>query len=168
MSIMVSGRKYVPPPEGMRQACCVDVVDLGIVETNFGKKDSVRITWELDVDMDDGRPFIISRRYAKSLHEKSSLHKDLKSWRGRAFTPEELAGFDLEKLIGVPCQILVQHEERDGVPYGNIAAITKAEKTHWLKPSGKYVRVKDRPEQQHGNGGGFQAPAGQDEESVPF
>ena len=61
----------------------------------------------------DGKPFLISRRYSLSLHEKSSLRRDLESWRGRAFTQEELRGFDLEVLIGVGCLVSVVHEQRN-------------------------------------------------------
>lgn len=171
MSLIISAKKYTPAPEGLHQAVCVDVVDLGVVETNFGKKEMVRIVWELSAEMEDGRPFIIGRRYTPSLHEKARLHKDLKAWRGRAFTTEELVSFDLEKVIGAPCQILVQHEERDGTIYGNIAAITKAEPHIKLQPSGHYIRVKDRPEQASGSNGGsgFQVPVGEDEPGVvPF
>jgi hypothetical protein len=34
------------------------------------------------------------------------------------------------------------------VTYGNIATLMKADSAHRLAPSGSYVRVKDRPENQ--------------------
>ena len=41
----------------------------------------------------------ISATYTLSLGERSNLRKMLESWRSRAFTPEELQGFDLEKVF---------------------------------------------------------------------
>lgn len=94
--------------------------------------------------MEDGRPFTVRKIYTASLHEKSNLHKDLKAWRGRPFTAEELAGFDLEKVLGAPCQVLVQHTEKDGSVWANVAAVMKAAPGPRLAPSGCYTRIKDR------------------------
>ncbi len=61
----------------------------------------VKIVFELSEKMSDGRPFITMRDFTVSLHEKSGLRGFLKSWRGRDFTDEELAGgFDPKVLIG--------------------------------------------------------------------
>jgi hypothetical protein len=140
MSILVSAKTYTPPPEGLHQASCVDIIDLGMVDGPFGRKPKCRVVFELDKLADNGRPFTISKTYTLSLYEKSTLHKDLRAWRGRPFSPEELKGFDLERLIGVPCQALVTHVERDGTVYGNVTAIMKAEKGKAYQPSGQYIR----------------------------
>jgi hypothetical protein len=132
---------FIPAPEGLHPAVCVDVVDLGLKDSPWGQKRKVRIVWEIAERMKDGKPFIASKQYTLSLHDKSSLHKDLRSWRGQPFTAEELEGFDLEKVLGVPCQILIVHQEKDGSVYGNVQAVTKADRKHVLKPSGQYVRV---------------------------
>ncbi len=143
MSILVSSKTYMPPPEGLHQAACVDVVDLGMVDSQFGRKHRVRVYFELDKQTESGRSFIISKTYTLSLHEKSTLHKDLRSWRSRAFSPDELKGFDLEKLVGVPCQLFVNHVERDGTVYGNVTAIMKAEKGKVYQASGQYQRARN-------------------------
>ena len=79
---------YTPAPEGVHDAVCCDVADLGIVETTWqGETKSqhkVRIVWQLGTKMEDGRPYSIGRRYGLTLHEKSSLFKDLKTWFGKA------------------------------------------------------------------------------------
>ncbi len=136
---------FEPAPEGLHSAVCIDVVDLGIEDGQFGAKHKCRIVWELAELMPSGDRYIASKKYTVSLHEKSALHKDLKSWRGKPFTAEEMAGFDVEKVIGAPCQILIEQQEKDGSVYANIMAVTKADKKSRLSPSGKYVRVKDRP-----------------------
>jgi hypothetical protein len=143
MSLIASGTKsYTPAPEGVWAAVCVDVADLGMVDGQWGEKHKCRIVWELSEKMSDGRPFTAQKQY--TVHEKASLFKDLKSWRGKQFTPDELAGFDVEKVIGAPCQIVIVHEEKDGSIYGNITAIMKADSKNKLKPSGNYIRAKDR------------------------
>jgi len=171
MSIVVSGGKsFDPPPEGAFAAVCVDVRDLGTVKSElWGDKQMVLITWELAEKMDDGRPFIATKRYNKSLHEKASLYKHLVSWRGKPFTAEELRGFDLEKLLGAPCQVVIQHAEKEGVVYGNVQLVMRAQKGQALKPSGSFVRWQDRPENKQS------APAGhpdyadsEPEEEIPF
>jgi len=125
MAIMASrGGSYTPATEGSHDAVFCDVEDLGIVETQYGKKHQVRIVWQLAAKMDDGRPFTIGRRYGLSLHEKAALFKDLKSYAKKA-PPQNL---DLETLIGKPCQILVTHTERDGSTYANVQAVLPAGK----------------------------------------
>ena len=138
-----NGGTYTPAPEGVHDAVCCDVADLGMVETTWQgetkNQHKVRIVWQLATKMEDGRPFSIGRRYGLTLHEKSSLFKDLKTWFGKA-PPDN---FDLEKLIGQNCQIVVTHNERDGTTYANVQSVLKAGKTK-LKVDPDFVRFKDR------------------------
>lgn len=153
---------FEPPPEGVWPAICVDVVDLGMVNGQFGEKHKARIVWEISEQMKDGRPYLASKMYTVSLHEKSALHKDLKSWRGKAFTKQELEGFDVEKVIGCPAQLVITQEEKDGIVYGNVTAILRAAKNNHLQASGKYIRVKDRPDAKKVNGSGAKMESPED------
>lgn len=158
--------KFTPAPEGLHQAVCVDVVDLGLVETQWGQKPKVEIRWQLDVvNEDTQKRFDIRARYTLSLSEKANLRKQLETWRGRKFSHEELQGFDLEKLVGVNCQLQVIHNLTDeGKVYANVQAIVPhAAKTPKIA-SLDYVREKDRASQ-HGNGKAATMPA---EDEVPF
>ena len=139
--------EFVPAPEGVHNAVCVDFVDLGIVNGQFGPKAMVKIVWEVEALMKDGRPFTVQKRYSASLHERSSLSQDLKGWRGKPFTADEAKAFDTEKLIGQPCQLVVTHNEHEGSVYANVDNVLKAGDKR-LQPSGKYVRQKDRPTDQ--------------------
>lgn len=121
-------KKFQNPPPGTYGAVCYQVIDLGTQaiqwegDTKLQRK--VRIAWELDEKMTDGRPFITSKKYTVSFNEKARLYNDLISWRGRPFTQEELKGFDPANLIGAPCMItLVQKGE-----YVNVASIAKLPK----------------------------------------
>lgn len=143
------GSRELCPP-GSYSAVCVDVVDLGMVETHY--KDNTKMTHKCRVVFEvaeyrkDGTPYTIGERFTASLAEKATLRKFLEGWRGRAFTPDELKGFDLEALIGAPAIVAVVHRESGGKTYDNIASASKLMKgMPPLKPSGKYIRVKDRP-----------------------
>lgn len=169
MSIMAkdSRRDWTPAPEGLHQAVAVDVVDLGLVDTQWGQKHRVRIIWQLEhVNPDTKKRFEVRRDFGLSLSEKSHLRPTLEAWRGRKFTKEELEGFDLEKLLGANCQVQVVHNiTEDGNTYANIQAVVPLGKGMVKLSPDNYVRVKDRPKQQ-GNGG-EEAPGHGDDE-VPF
>jgi hypothetical protein len=157
MSIFVSGKSsFVPPPNGLHNAVCVDVVDLGVVNTNFGPKPQVRISFEIDKLMPPDprnpavqKPYVASRWFTKSIGKKANLRKFAEDWRGRQFTPAELEKFDLEKMLNAPAQILIQPSVRaDGSTSNGITAIMRvAAGVQPLQPSGFYERVKDRKPQ---------------------
>jgi len=143
MALIAKGMTFTPAPDGVHSAVCVDVVDLGMVDGQWGSKHKCRIVWEISEKMNGGKPYLASKQYTLSLNEKANLHKDLKAWRGKPFSTEELAGFNVEAIIGAPCQLVIVHEEKDGIVYGNVTAIIKAKKPV-LKACGSYIRVKDR------------------------
>lgn len=140
--------------EGLQPAVCVDVVDLGHQETEYGTKHQVQIVWEVEQMHSSGDfPLTVTRRYTVSLNEKSRLFKDLNSWRGKPFTDEELKGFDLESVIGAPCVLDVVKIEYQNSTYNAIDGIQNVKKMQKmnpnlkiLKPSETYVRVVDREE----------------------
>lgn len=130
-----SSASYTPCPAGAYLARCITIADLGTIQTDWQgqtkRARKVLLSWEIlddEARRDDGEPFILSKRYTASLHEKAALRKDLASWRGRDFTPEELAGFDLKAILGQPCMLSVVHAEKDGRTFANIAAIMKTPK----------------------------------------
>jgi len=145
-----SGGNFKPAPAGTHAAICCDVVDLGVLEVSFSgktkKQHKINICWQIEEDRDDGKPFVVRKRYTLSLHEKSGLRKDLESWRGRPFSGDELEGFDLENLLTHAAMISVVQEAKDGKVYSNIKAVMKPPKglsPHIPDPS--YCRVCDRP-----------------------
>lgn len=118
-------------PAGTFAARCIQVVDLGTQSTPFGESHKVRISWELPTEtavFDEKKgqqPFMLSKDYALSLYEKANLRHDLESWRGKAFTEEQLSGFDIASLLGVPCLLSVLHKpSKDNKTYANVSAIS--------------------------------------------
>ena len=112
------GEEYPKAPAGTHLGICYMVLDLGIQKTNFEGKEGVShkcfIGWELpDEKMDDDRPFVISKEYSVSLSPKANLYNDLVSWRGKAFTPQELEGFDIFTVLGAPAMVTVIHKENN-------------------------------------------------------
>ena len=115
-------------PEGTHIATCYMVVDLGHQKTTYKGVEKVKpqilVGWELTNEkMKDGRPFAASKIYNAFFAEKANLRKDLESWRGRKFTDEELKGFDISKLCGVPCQVTITHSEGEKT-YANVTTVT--------------------------------------------
>jgi hypothetical protein len=116
-------------PQGTFIARCYTVVDLGQQMTKFGSKHKIRMGWELTSElMKDGRPFVVGKDYTASLHPDSGLAQDLTSWRGKAFTDEELAGFDVFKVAGAPCMITVIHNVSGEKTYANVSGVTSVPK----------------------------------------
>ena len=105
------------------------IVDLGIQENSmFGNKQrKIIIVWQIvgeNIEVNgEILPRLISKEYTLSLSEKSTLRKDLQAWRGKAFTQEELKGFDLINILNVPCQLQIIQNEKNGKVYTSIAGI---------------------------------------------
>lgn len=170
MPIIAKGNsgKFEPCPAGMQQAVCCDVVDLGLLETQWGQKHKIDIVWQSDEKMADGRPFLVKKRYTLSLNERANLRHDLESWRNKPFTEAEAEGFDVERLIGANALLNVVHKtgSKGGV-FANVMNVTPIMKgMPKLTPTEDYVRVCDRdttpePGEQH-------EPADIDDDSIPF
>jgi len=135
-----------PESDGPIKAVMVDVTDLKKRMTQYGEKDEFRLVFETEVmDEENDRRFCIwSRGYTPSINEKSALRRDLKKLMGRDLTQAELDEFDLEALIGHGVKLIIQHEHKDDKTYANISFMAPDRDKETLKPSGKYIRIRDR------------------------
>lgn len=123
-------------PAGSHVARCYSMIQIGTVESEYlGEKKTlhkVMIDFELPLETavfregEPEKPFVISKEYTLSFHEKSTLRSHLQSWRGKAFTDEEASKFDITKLVGATCMLNVVHKaSADGTKtYANIASIS--------------------------------------------
>ena len=120
------GKAFELPPEGPISGVCTRVIDTGTHYNEKFKKNihQVSIGFELDELMEDGRPFFISKRYTYSLHEKSKLRPALESWRGKAYSEEELNNVNLLKLLNNPACLNIVHENG----YANIMPLLEGMK----------------------------------------
>lgn len=123
-----SGKAYENAPEGVAITRCYRIIDLGTQVSDYQgqvkQAHKILVNWELcGSSNSEGKPFTIGKKYTLSLSDKATLRKELEAWRGRKFTPAELEGFDISKLIGAPCMINIVHAAKDGTTYANIASI---------------------------------------------
>lgn len=102
-------------PEGTYAGVCNMIVDNGTSFDEKWAKNTRRVTLFFEVAYEDERGNDKRgercKSYNFSFNEKSSLRKDLEQWRGRRFTAQDLEGFDLRNILGVPCMIQVVHSE---------------------------------------------------------
>lgn len=117
------GGDFEQAPVGTHLARCIRLIDIGTQTSEYeGRKSSRRqvvVGWELCEELltrgeSAGQPFVVTRFYTQSLSEKATLRKDLITWRGRDFTPDELEGFDAKNILGVPCLLSITANEQTG------------------------------------------------------
>jgi hypothetical protein len=134
-----AGGDFKPHVEGIHPAVCVDVIDLGQVETEFqGQKrlvNKVRLFFETEQRNEEGKNCIITKTFTASLHPKAKLSEFIGKWRGRPVLPGE--SIDLAKLIGANCTLVISHQQNMvGRTYASIDAVSKPTKR--VAPSGHY------------------------------
>jgi hypothetical protein len=125
------GGSFEIVPEGTRIARCIQVIDLGHQYSEYYNKvkHKILLAWELpSVSHAEGarigEPMLVFKRYTLSLHENSNLRADLESWRGRAFTEEELEGFDVLKVLDHPCQVSITHRKEGKNTWADVKSVT--------------------------------------------
>lgn len=137
MSLTVNGESapsIAPVEEGTHLGVCSMLIDLGMQYSEVYKKSQrkVLIGWELPdetIEIDgEMKPRVLSKRYTANLSEKSNLRKDLASWRGRDFTPDELKAFDLKNIVGASCLLTIIHSKNGEKTYANIQSVVKLPK----------------------------------------
>jgi len=131
------GSDFKRTPAGVHIGRCFRIVDLGTQEETYEGETKLLpkmcVYWELHGEDDDGAPLVqdngepmtIWQEFTKSLGKKAKLRSMLESWRGKAFTDEELKGFDVSKLIGAYCMVNVTHKQSAaGKTYAAISSLT--------------------------------------------
>jgi hypothetical protein len=144
MSLYASSQSTnrIPAPSGAHVGRCYGVIDLGThINPQNGKGfRKILLQFELPTELHTFReengpePFVVSREFGLSLSEKSHLRPFLEGWRGRPFTPEELAKFDVMVLAGLPCFINIIHNTKGDKTYANIASVMTVPKGMQVPP----------------------------------
>lgn len=128
------GGDFEQPPVGTHVARCVKIIDIGTQRGEYQGKANIRrqciVGWELPNELmsegeSAGKPFTVSRFYTASLSEKANLRKDLENWRGRAFTDEELGGFDAKNILGKACMLSLTENDKGKVRVTGVMALPK-------------------------------------------
>lgn len=134
-----SNSSYTPVAAGLYPARCYSMVHIGTVLGEFqGEQklmNKVRVTWELPTEKkvfkeENGeQPYVISKEFTLSMHEKATLRKFLEGWRGKQFTEDEAKSFDVTVLLGKPCMISVIHKtSKNGKTYAEINSVSAVPK----------------------------------------
>ena len=129
MAFTVSGTNtsFTPAPAGTHVAVCCQLIDLGCQHSEFYDKDTEKIMlgWELSnvLEGEPAKPRMVWKQYTRSLGKKANLRGDLENWRGRKFSGEELAAFDMTKLLGAGCLLSIIHDTKEGTTYANVDAV---------------------------------------------
>ena len=134
-----SGVVRKPHPEGIHSAVCVDMIELGLMESEYlGTRkwvNKVRLVFETEQRDEEGKNYTLSKTFTASLHVKARLAEFLAKWRGRPMGPGE--SVDLRRLLGACCTLVVSHQvNREGRTYASIDAVSKPTKK--VAPSGQY------------------------------
>jgi len=151
---------FSPIPSGIHHAVCYSVIDLGTQPSQmFAPSRKVLLIWELPHERGDfmdeaskkmvSKPRVISKEYTLSTGAKSNLRRELESWRGRPFTPDEATSFEVGVLAEKNCQINIAHKpSKDGSKvYANVISIVPLAKGQAaLKPENP-VLIYDLPAQ---------------------
>ena len=129
------GGSYEMCPEGNHVAVCVGITDMGTHENTFegkktGDKRKIRILWEIaEEQRKDEKPFVLFKTYNLSMNEKSTFRKDLESWRGQKFKPQDLGAWEIRRILSVGCMLNVVHKTKeDGKVFDDIAGIARLPK----------------------------------------
>ena len=130
MVVKDEGRDFEAIPTGVLPAVCSAIHDLGMQPGFQGKlTHKLAIVWELEErrTLGDfaGKRFTVCEKYTASLNERANLNKLLEAWRGKPFTPEQRAGFEMSALVGANCNLnMVEKTNTAGKTFVNVASIT--------------------------------------------
>ena len=159
MAIIKKEKEFEPHPatDDPIRAVVVDVTPFELKDTQFGQKKQCAIVFETEMLKEDGVPYTQwEHGYTESIHEKSNMFKDACAILGVNELGDE---FDTECLIGKPVKIAIDHKKDGTKIFANVNYLKKYNGDNPLKPSGKYVRKKDKDKTSTGSSYSKAAPA---------
>lgn len=128
-------RELIPADNYM--ATCYQMIYIGTVPEEYQGEQKqvpkVLLTWEIPAIMKvykeerGPEPAVITKEFSFSMGEKANLRKFLSNWRGKAFTNDEAAAFDIAVLLGQPCMLNVIHKtsEKSGNSYQDVGSASR-------------------------------------------
>jgi hypothetical protein len=116
---------YVACPPGNHPGTIVGLFDVGTREetsVKYGTKKVHRLimVFELVKKRPDGQPFVLARKYTRSLNPKSDLYKDICNLLGSKLKDGE--HFNPAKLIGFPVLISVSNTQSGEKTYHDVTS----------------------------------------------
>ena len=129
-------KQFQIAPAGTHLARLYRIIDLGTQMRDYEGKVTMsrkaKFFWELHGEdsagkpllTTEGKPLIQSKEYTLSLGEKANLRRDLEAWRGKAFSEDELKGFDIKTVLGQFCMINISHRDKGDVTYADLKGVS--------------------------------------------
>lgn len=121
------GGDFQRPTPGVHTAICTMIADIGIQPSFgiYGPKRQVVFQFELCDENVEGttNPLIVYDTLTASMSPKSNLRAMLVGWRGKAFTDEEAADFDMKNVLGAHCQVQLIENQKGEKVYTNIETV---------------------------------------------
>src|SRR5436190_3271384 len=114
---------YQLPKQEVSDAVCVDVIDLGYLDTEWGMKQKVEFVFEINQLRESGYRHTLRKRSNVCFHEKANLSKDLTSWFGRNLPVQDQNVAGLKSLKGKTCRVEIKHNKAGERVYANIVSI---------------------------------------------
>lgn len=135
LTVSAKPTSSTPPLEpGSYLARCVQIIDLGEQMNDLAGKLQRQVMLMFEIPSErieingEDKPRMISATYTASLSDKAKLRSVLESWRGKQFTEEELAAFDLRKILNTICMLSIVEKtsKTSGNKYSSIGSIARA------------------------------------------
>lgn len=147
-SLYPSQGNFVLITKGIHPAVCCEYLDLGIVETRWGKKPKGAWVFQVQETDEDGRRKEVKCKFNLTLgsaKKPSKVQKMMGKWRGENYTQEELENGDVdpEKPVGQPCLLDIDHTTLDDGTVVHFVDNVLPPGEVRLKPEG-YVPVAER------------------------
>lgn len=121
--LTINSKEYPPAPCGLHPSVCVAVSEPEVIETAFGAKAVIKLTFEIGELRPDGKRYRLNKTFAASLNPMSSLYQALDSWLGKV--PD---AFEPSVVLKRRCLLVVSHQiGRDGRNYSRIEKIMPAD-----------------------------------------
>jgi hypothetical protein len=129
----------VQPDPGEVSAICVDVNDLGVQETPWGKRPQISFVFETDTRDESGLPRFLTRTFNNYALPKSALTAEIKNWLGRDISGDD-KGWDLEECVGEQATLSTSEAlSKTGNHYEKIEAVKPGGMVQ-VQASGSYER----------------------------
>jgi hypothetical protein len=129
-------KQFQIAPAGTHLARLYRIIDLGTQMREYeGKVNMLRkakFFWELHGEDGTGKPLLTteskpliqSKEYTMSLGEKANLRRDLEAWRGKAFSEDELRGFNVSAVLGQFCMVNISHRVKGDMTYADLKGVS--------------------------------------------
>lgn len=142
----------VLPEAGSHIARVIEFIYMGTIEDEYlgekKKSQKIRLKWELPESLhvfkegDDAKPLVHSQEFTLSMGKKSNLRPIVEGIVGTSLDDEEAYGFDVEKLLNLPCLISIKRNKtQKGVEYAKIASTAPLMKGQVCKDAFNPLRV---------------------------